>query len=101
MRIRKFIIHILAVPAFSENVFDILHKNCAIILLTTRTTPFLDDIDIPKLVVDIEEEKEYGAFKRYHARLIISFLKMLPKHVTDAYVSCSKGAHVAQGAQLR
>jgi predicted protein tyrosine phosphatase len=100
LKIRQFAIHILAVPAFTEDVFDISHEKCAIILLTTRSNTFLDSIDITKLVVDIidvEDEKEYGAFKRYHAKQIINFLRELPKHVTDVYVSCSKGGSRSPG----
>ncbi|WP_026489107.1 hypothetical protein [Butyrivibrio sp. XBB1001] len=99
-KVRQFTIHILAVPAFSEDMFDVPHKQCAIILLTTRTTPFLDRTDIPKLVIDIidvEDEKEYGAFRRYHAKRVIYFVRHLPKEVTDLYVSCSKGGSRSPG----
>ena len=35
--IKKYVIHILAVTAISEDVFDIHLENCAMVTLTTRT----------------------------------------------------------------
>ncbi len=98
--IKKYTIHILAVTALCEDVFDIPHKHCALILLTNRTNVYINKLDIKKLVVDIldvEDKKHPRAFTRAHARLIISFLRRLPKDVTDIYVCCSKGGSRSPG----
>ncbi len=99
-QIKKYIIHILAVTALSEDVFDIPHSQCALILLTNRTNTYIDSLDMKKLVVDIldiEDKRHPRAFTRAHARMVISFLRQLPEEVTDLYVCCSKGGSRSAG----
>ncbi len=100
MYIKKYVIHILAVTAISESVFDIPLEDCAMITLTTRTTPGLNRIKIRKLVVDIQDVEStelYGAFTREHARMIIKFISNLPECITDLYICCSKGGSRSTG----
>ena len=98
--INKYVIHILAVTAISEAVFDIPLENCAMITLTTRTPPALKRIKIRKLVVDIQDVEDtelYGAFTSEHARTIIKFIHSLPENITDLYICCSKGGSRSTG----
>ena len=86
--IKKYVIHIMAVTAISEEVFDIPLDKCAMITLTTRTPPGLKRIKIRKLVIDIqdvEDEKLYGAFTCNHAKTIIKFIILFLQHRNNTY----------------
>ncbi len=92
--IKKYTIHIMAVPGMKANLLDLPLEQCAFIILTNRTNDFLDSIKNRKLIVDIndvEDQRLPGAFNQAHAHYIIAFLDRLPEEVTDLYVCCSKG----------
>ena len=98
--IKKYAIHILAVTALCDDAFDIPHNKCALILLTNRTNPYIDALDLRKIVIDIldvEDKNHPRAFTRTHANFIIWFINNLPKEVTDIYVCCSKGGSRSPG----
>lgn len=94
-KIKKYIIHILAIPAISPEVYDIPMSRCAIIACTERDNKFLSLFpDEQKCIVpfaDVEDPNHPMAIKGAHARMIIRFLRHLPEEVTDLYVCCSKG----------
>ena len=46
--IKKYTIHIMAVPGMTSDLFDLPLEQCAIILLTNRTNDFLDSINEKK-----------------------------------------------------
>ena len=98
--IKKYAIHILAVPAMTEEAFDLPHSQCAIIRLCDRSNAFLDTTDILQLsfnVLDIEDAAIPGSMTAAHARLILRFIEGLPAEVTDIYVCCSKGGSRSAG----
>lgn len=98
--IKKYTIHILAVPAMTEEAFDIPHGQCAIIRLCERSNEFLDSTDILQLafnVSDVEDAGVPGSMTSAHARLILRFIEELPEKVTDIYVCCSKGGSRSAG----
>ena len=94
-RIRKYIIHILAIPAIDPEVLDIPMSQCAIIACTDRDNKYLKLFPEKQRCVmqfaDIEEPDNPFAIRGAHARAIIRFLRQLPDEVTDLYVCCSKG----------
>ena len=97
---KKYVIHILAVPAVSGKVFDIPYSNCAIILCTSRSNAFIDSIRCEKLVLDfldVEDRRHDRAFDRACASTIISFINKLPANISDLYVCCSKGGSRSAG----
>ena len=93
--IKKYTIHILAVPALQPGVFDLPPERNAVIICTGRTNSYIDNyIKKNKLVLnfpDYEDPGLVGSFNGAHARVIIRFVRSLPKTVTDVYVCCSKG----------
>ena len=94
-RIRKFTIHILALPGIKPDLFDIPIQKCAIIVCTERDNEYLSLFPPKHICVvpfaDVEDPQHTRAIKRSHARCIIRFLRQLPEEVTDLYVCCSKG----------
>ena len=99
-KIKKYAIHILAVPALAKSVFDLPTNQCALIVLTRRSNEFIESTSMKKIIVDIEDV-EYkwarGAITGAHARMIITFINNLPAEVTDLYVCCSKGCSRSPG----
>ena len=95
IKLKRYVIHILPVPAVSPDVFDLPMEQNALISCTDRTNRYLDgDGIIHKLVIpfpDVEDKTVPGSFNGAHARAIIRFLQSLPESVTDLYVCCSKG----------
>lgn len=100
-QLKKYVIHILAVPALTYDVFDIPLENCAFIICTNRSNYTIDNIiQKNKLVLDfldVEDADLPRAFNRGHARKIIQFLLNLPSNVSDIYVCCSKGGSRSAG----
>ena len=98
--LKKYIIHILAVTALCQDAFDIPYDQCALISLTYRTTPFLQQVSVRKMTIDIKdyEDKDVpGAISSEQAKLIIHFLEKLPSTVSDLYICCSKGGSRSAG----
>ena len=99
--IKKYPLHILAVPALCYDIFDIPMYQCAVIICTGRSNAFIEnEIRKNKLVLDfldVEDEKLPGAFTRWDARKITSFIRDLPDEVSDIYVCCSKGGSRSAG----
>ena len=95
-RIKKYIIHILAIPAIGPEVLDIPMSQCAIIACTDRDNKYLYLFPEKQKCVmpfaDIEEPDNPFAIRGAHARAIIRFLRQLPDEVTDLYVCCSRGS---------
>lgn len=95
IKLKRYVIHILAVPAISSDVFDLPMEQNALISCTDRFNAFLLGKEIiHKLILpfpDVEDKRIAGAFNGAHARKIIRFLTGLPGEVTDLYVCCSKG----------
>ena len=94
--LKKYAIHVLAVPAVDADAFDLLMNQNALISCTDkRSTEFLKSGDIiHKLIMEFPDEDDSripGTFNEAHARGIIRFLEDLPDSVTDLYVCCSKG----------
>ena len=93
--IKKYTIHILAIPAIKPELFDIPISRCAIISCTDRKNrhvfmfPATQRCLIP--FADSEDTTHPYAITAVQARLIIRFLRRLPDEVTDLYVCCSKG----------
>lgn len=94
-KIKKYTIHILAIPAIKPEIFDIPVSKCAIIACTERDNEnlklFPDNQRCIMPFADVEDPDYYLAIKGAHARAIIKFLRQLPDEVTDLYVCCSKG----------
>jgi hypothetical protein len=94
-KIKRYIIHILAIPAIGPDVLDIPMSKCAIIVCAERYNKYMDLFpEIQKCIVpfaDVEDKRHPMAIRGAHARLIIRFLRNLPEEVTDLYVCCSKG----------
>ena len=94
-KIRKYEIHILAIPAIGPEVLDIPLSRCAIIACTERDNKYMNMFpERQRCIVpfaDVEEKEHPMAIRGAHARLIIRFLRNLPEEVTDLYVCCSKG----------
>ena len=94
-RIRRFIIHILPVNAINPELFDVPPAKCAIIVCTNRTNSYINIFPAGQRCIvpfaDYEIRNCYGAINNSHARIIIKFLKRLPRRVTDLYICCSKG----------
>ena len=94
-KIKKYTIHILALPAIRPEVFDIPLSRCAIIACTERENEYLELFPPQQRCVvpfaDVEIPEAYGAIKGAHARVVIRFLRRLPDTVTDLYICCSKG----------
>lgn len=93
--IKRYTIHILAIPAITPEVFDVPIRKCAIIACTNRDNKYLK-LFTPKQrcimpFADLEIPNDYRSINGAHARAIIRFLRQLPKSVTDLYVCCSKG----------
>ena len=87
-KIKKYIIHILAIPAIGPEVLDLPMNKCAIIACTDRDNKYLSMFpEKQKCVVPFADVAIRGA----HARFIFRFLRNLPEEVTDLYVCCSKG----------
>lgn len=100
--LKRYAIHILAVPAIDADVFDLPMKQNALISCTNkRTTDFLNGEEIiHKLIMEFPDEEDHripGTFNDVHARVIIRFLNDLPDSVTDLYVCCSKGQSRSAG----
>ena len=98
--IKKYAIHILAVPAMKEEAFDLPHNQCAIIRLCDRSNGYPDSTDILQLscnILDVEDATIPGSMTPAHARLILRFIGDLPAEVTDIYVCCSKGGSRSAG----
>lgn len=94
-RIKKYTIHILAIPAIKQELFDIPLCQCAIIACTERDNEnlklFSDKQRCIMPFADVEEPEYHLAIKGAHARAIIKFLRQLSEEVTDLYICCSKG----------
>ncbi len=94
-RLKRYTIHIMAVPGLSPEAFDLPMRQYGVIICTDRTNEFIDNrITHNKLVInfpDVEDKNYPGAFNGAHARVIINFLRTLPEEVSDLYVCCSKG----------
>ncbi len=92
---KKYVIHILAVPALGPDSVDLPLEKCAAIICTIRTNPYIDnEFKENKLLLDfldVEDETMDRAFNRIHAGMIINFINNLPDEVSDLYVCCSKG----------
>ena len=98
--VKKYSIHILAVTAICPEAFDIPLEQCALISLTFRTTLYLDQVPVRKLIIDIKDHEDMnapGAISPEQAKLIILFLEKLPDTVTDLYICCSKGGSRSAG----
>ncbi len=93
--IKKYAIHILALPAINMDSFDLPMEQNALIVCTDRSNSFIEgDTILYKLILpfeDVEIPKSTGAFNRAHARAVLRFLEDLPESVTDLYICCSKG----------
>ena len=99
-RIKKYAIHILSVSALNHSVVDVSDEEGALIILTKKTTPFIESTRMRKVIVDIQDvndEKAIGAFAKEDAQSIISFIRDLPEKVTDLYVCCSEGESRSPG----
>jgi len=94
-KIKKYIIHILAIPAIGPEVLDLPMSRSAIIACTSRDNRYLNLFpEKQKCIVpfaDVEDPNHPMAIRGAHARFIIRFLRNLPEEVTDLYVCCSKG----------
>ena len=95
MKLRKYVIHILAIGAINCDTFDLPPEQNAIIVCTDRDNKYLS-LCLPENILiinfpDVENDKYPGAFNRAHARKIIKFVSNLSDDVTDIYVCCSKG----------
>ena len=94
-KLKKYIIHILAITAIDDETFYLPAEQIAIIVCTNRTNKAIYKLRSENILVmdfpDVEDKKYPGAFSRAHARRIIRFLKGLSDDVTDIYVCCSKG----------
>ena len=92
---KRYVIHILAVPAITSEAFDLPPNQNALIVCSDITTPFIDgDVITNKLIIpflDVEIKDIPGGFTGAHARMIIRFLQKLPESVSDLYICCSKG----------
>ena len=96
VRLKRYAIHILAVPVVTEEAFDLPPEQTALIVCSNRTNRFIDgDTGIRKIVLpfaDVEDEKRSDAFTDAHANDAVRFLRELPESVTDLYICCSEGA---------
>lgn len=94
-KIKKYIIHILAIPAIGPEVLDLPMSRSAIIACTSRDNRYLNLFpEKQKCIVpfaDVEDPNHPMAIRGAHARFIIRFLRNLPDEVTDLYICCSKG----------
>lgn len=99
--LKRYVIHILAVPAINADAFDLPMEQNALILCCDRTNRYIEGNNIKnKLVLpfsDVELSNLVGAFNGAHARAVIRFLKELPESVTDLYICCSKGGSRSSG----
>lgn len=95
-RIRRFTIHILAIPAINPDIMDLPAEKTALIACTPRSNKFLNLFPPGNTLImpfaDVEIKGASGAIDHTHARIIIKFLSRLPREVTDLYICCSKGA---------
>ena len=95
IKLKRFVIHILSVPAINADVFDLSMDKNAVIICTDRTSEFIEgDYIKHKLILpfqDVEIKNMPGAFNEAYARSVIRFLQKLPDCVSDLYVCCSKG----------
>lgn len=95
VKLKRYAIHILAVPVVTAEAFDLPPDRNALIVCGDRTNRFIDsDTDIRKIVLpfaDVEDEKRPDAFTDALASAAARFLRELPESVTDLYVCCSKG----------
>ena len=95
IRLKRYAIHVLPVPAIGPDVFDTPWEKNAIICCAEQTNRFLEGGHLRhKLILpflDVEDKTVPGAFNGAHARAIIRFLQSLPDSVTDIYFCCSKG----------
>jgi predicted protein tyrosine phosphatase len=93
--LKRFVIHITAVPGIKADAFDLPMNRNALILCTDRTNRFINGKNIIyKFVMpflDVETAKTPGDFTAAHAKAIIRFIESLPDSVTDLYICCSKG----------
>ena len=94
-RIKPYVIHILAVPALTRDVFDLPPENTAVILCTDRTNRYIRELPEENTLTvsfpDMENRNYPGAFNENHARRIITFLESLSDDVSDVYICCSQG----------
>ena len=94
-KLKRYVIHILPIPAIGPDAFDLPMEKTALISCTDRTNDYLDGKAIPhKLILpfpDSENRKAPGAFNGSHAMAVIRFISGLPDTVTDLYLCCSKG----------
>ena len=102
IRLRRYAIHILAIPGFTAEVVEEPYSKNAVIACTSkRSTAFLESQMIEhKLILDfpdVEDSRCVGAFNGAHARAIVNFLNGLSKGVTELYVCCSKGGSRSAG----
>lgn len=102
IRLKKYVIHIFAIPGIDADIFDLpMEQNALIACTRKRSTPYLEGDEIlHKLIMefpDAENPKIPGAFNEAHARVIVRFLEGLPDSVTDLYVCCSKGGSRSAG----
>ncbi len=101
IRLKKYVIHILAVTAITPDSFDLPMEQNALIQCTERSNSYIEGNNIRhKLSLpfsDVEKPTLVGAFNGAHARAIIRFLQGLPENVTDLYICCSKGGSRSPG----
>ena len=94
-KIKKYTIHILAIPAIKPDVFDVAISQCSIIACTERDNKYLRFFPEKQRCImpfsDVEVKGAFNAINGAHARAIIRFLRNLPDEVTDLYICCSKG----------
>lgn len=94
-KLKKYTIHILAIPAIDDETFYLPAEQIAIIVCTKRSNSSIYKLNRENILVmdfpDVEDKKYPGAFSRAHAGRIIRFIKDLSDDVTDIYVCCSKG----------
>ena len=95
-RIKKYAIHILAIPAIKPDLFDVPMSRCAIISCTDRENEYVYTFPASQRCIipfaDTEDADHPNAITADLAKLIIRFLKRLPDEVTDLFVCCSKGS---------
>ena len=95
-KIRKFTIHILAIPAINHDIIDQPAERTALIVCTPRSNKSINLFSPKNTLImpfsDVEVKGASGAINQSHARIIIKFLRKLPHEVTDLYICCSKGA---------
>ena len=102
LKLKKYAIHILAVPAVGADTFDLPMAQNAVISCTDRKPGgYLESGNIPHrlalLFPDTEDSRVPGAFNAGHAGAVARFLDGLPDSVTDLYICCAEGQSRSAG----